>query len=69
MIIFQSEIDAGLASGALYEVTVHSTNLNANSHTIWMNFDPDAGQGYMNLRMTDERPTVHESPIKVDQLS
>ena len=45
MIIFQSEIDAGVASGALYEVTVHSTNINANSHTIWMNFDPDAGQG------------------------
>ena len=50
---FQSEIDAGIASASLFEVTVDSTNINSQTHTIWMNFDPNAG-GPIILNTNDD---------------
>ena len=41
--ISKSEIDAALSFNGLKKVTVHSTNLNSNSHSIWMNFAINAG--------------------------
>ena len=56
---FQSEIDAGIASASLFEVTVDSTNINSQTHTIWMNFDPNAG-GPIILNTNDD---THGCPI------
>ena len=55
----------------MYEVTVHSTNINQEEHTIWMNFDPNVG-GPIILNTNEEYygcPVVYaEAGFQTDAL-